>query len=270
MRVHGASIGVFWSQLLGYVALSTVVEFVWYHRGRGRESEWRVQGRASGGKRRSHGSGDARERGDSYVWGFPAIDLATGRRVSGRHPLHPAFATANLLVSSLFAGATCEAFLRGASNLVAVPSDEIWSSGALAASALALFKAVAWQSVLEYAWHRLMHTRRWYRTLHKLHHHYKAPEVWDDLFIHPLEAFGYYCILYSPAFVGAGAVPVPAFLVYMALMGACGVLDHCGVDLKVPGGWYNTRFHDAHHELTNVNYAFPFDVMDRICGTYRE
>ena len=133
MRVHGASIGVFWSQLLGYVALSTVVEFVWYHRGRGRESEWRVQGRASGGKRRSHGSGDARERGDSYVWGFPAIDLATGRRVSGRHPLHPAFATANLLVSSLFAGATCEAFLRGASNLVAVPSDEIWSSGALAA-----------------------------------------------------------------------------------------------------------------------------------------
>ena len=270
MRVHGASIGVFWSQLLGYVALSTVVEFVFYHRGRGRESEWRVQGRASGGKRRSRGSGDARERGDSYVWGFPAIDLATGRRVSGRHPLHPAFATANLLVSSLFAGATCEAFLRGASNLVAVPSDEIWSSGALAASALALFKAVAWQSVLEYAWHRLMHTRRWYRTLHKLHHHYKAPEVWDDLFIHPLEAFGYYCILYSPAFFGAGAVPVPAFLAYMALMGACGVLDHCGVDLEVPGGWYNTRFHDAHHELTNVNYAFPFDVMDRICGTYRE
>jgi hypothetical protein len=30
-----------------------------------------------------------------------------------------------------------------------------------------------------------------------------------------------------------GAVPVSAFLVYMAALGTCGVLDHCGVDVCI-------------------------------------
>ena len=154
----------------------------------------------------------------------------------------------------------------GASNLVAVPSDEIWSSGALAASALALFKAVAWQSVLEYAWHRLMHTRRWYRTLHKLHHHYKAPEVWDDLFIHPLEAFGYYCILYSPAFVGAGAVPVPAFLAYMALAGArAGCWTTAASTSRSRGMVQHAVPRRAPRAQTSTTRS-PFGVMDRYAG----
>ena len=175
-----------------------------------REGERVRGGESERGKRRSHGSGDARERGDSYVWGFPAIDLATGRRVSGRHPLHPAFATANPRLVS-FAGATCEAFLSGARTRGRPVGRDLVLWGA-AASALMLFKAVAWQSVLEYAWHRLMHTRRWYRTLHKPTTTTRPPR-WTTC-SPPLEAG--YCVC-SPAFVGAGAVPVPAFLAYMAL-----------------------------------------------------
>ena len=35
----------------------------------------------------------------------------------------------------------------------------------------------------------------------QMHHYYKSPQPFDDMYIHPLEALGYYLILYSPAFV---------------------------------------------------------------------
>jgi sterol desaturase/sphingolipid hydroxylase (fatty acid hydroxylase superfamily) len=74
-----------------------------------------------------------------------------------------------------------------------------------------------------------------YKRFHKYHHHNKAPEPFDDMLIHPLEAFGYYCILYSPPFL----VPMhPAsFAAYMVLMGVCGILDHSGVKVCIQ---YNT------------------------------
>lgn len=117
-----------------------------------------------------------------------------------------------------------------------------------------------------YYWHRMQHLPFFYRHCHKLHHYYQAPQPFDDLMIHPLEAFGYYLILYSPAFL----VPQStlSFILYMSVMGVCGVLDHCGVDIRVLG-WYDTREHDEHHRLFNVNYSFPFPFMDRLHGTYR-
>ena len=98
--------------------------------------------------------------------------------------------------------------------------------------AIGLALAVTWQSVLEYYWHRAMHLPAVYAKLHKFHHHYKAPQPWDDLFIHPLESFGYCLILYSPAFCVPN-LPVASFLSYMSIMGVCGILDHCGVRIQV-------------------------------------
>ena len=127
------------------------------------------------------------------------------------------------------------------------------------------FKATAWQSVAEYYWHRLMHHRVFYRALHKIHHHYKSPSVWCDLCIHPVEAFGYYVILYSPAFVIDASVA--SFIAYMCVMGVCGVFDHSGLRFRCYAGAYETTFHDKHHSLFAVNYAFPFEAMDVVHGT---
>ena len=74
----------------------------------------------------------------------------------------------------------------------------------------------------------------------------------------------------------------------MSIMGVCGILDHCGVRIQVrlfyvlyqcaikndvvfcsqtPLGIYDTKFHDLHHSAFNVNFAFPFPVMDVVHGT---
>lgn len=110
-----------------------------------------------------------------------------------------------------------------------------------------------------------MHTRWCYARLHKYHHHYHSPEPFDDMFIHPLEAFGYYCILYSPAYL----LPMHActFLAYMVVLGVFGVADHSGIRFSLPG-LYDTADHDAHHSRFEVNYAFPFPYLDLLAGTY--
>ena len=64
------------------------------------------------------------------------------------------------------------------------------------------------------------------------------------MLIHPLEGFGYYCILYSPAFLVH--MHFASFAAYMSIMGLAGVIDHCGVKVEIPG-LYNSADHDKHH-----------------------
>lgn len=265
--MHWWSVAVFTAQLCGYVALSTALEWGWYHRRSGSWKSWKIQPPQPGGGG-GLGGGEAHSQQlkeniprRAYEWGFPAIDLFTaatatlrgdgvgcvgggdacddveeengtrgrrGRRRRTRHPRHGLFATVNLLVSAMFAGAVTEVSLRECSQLYTNTSTNTSTRAVVIAFFWALAKTIAWQSVWEYYWHRLMHHPPVYRLLHKHHHHYKSPQPWDDLFIHPLEALGYYIILYSPAFC-VGPVPAPAFLTYMALLGTFGVLDHCGV-----------------------------------------
>lgn len=69
-----------------------------------------------------------------------------------------------------------------------------------------------------------------YRTFHKYHHYNKSPEPFDDMLIHPAEAFGYYCIMYCPPLVVD--VHLYTFVAYMVVLGICGVMDHSGVKVK--------------------------------------
>jgi len=177
---------------------------------------------------------------------------------------HYPFVALNLTVAAIFAGATCELSSRGwGSRMDFAPSPGSWRVGA------DFVVAFAWQTVLEYGWHRLMHTRLCYRTMHKFHHYYKSPEPFCDMYIHPLESFGYQLILWSPPFIFS--CHVYAFVLYMAVMGLCGVLDHSGVRCAVGGDWgYSTLDHDLHHELYNWNYGFPLPLLDKLFGTYRD
>lgn len=127
--------------------------------------------------------------------------------------------------------------------------------------------AIVWQSIVEYYWHVMMHWPFFYKTMHKIHHSYKAPELFDDMYIHPLEATGYYLILYSPPFLPMLNIHIASFLAYMGIMGICGVLDHSGISMRI-AGLYDTRDHDIHHLKTVVNYSFPFPFMDYLHNTY--
>ena len=62
------------------------------------------------------------------------------------------------------AGAVFELTARGQSGIVFTLDD----AGGWAAAVLTAVAAVAWQLVLEYYWHRLMHLPAFYRRFHKV------------------------------------------------------------------------------------------------------
>lgn len=262
--------------LFGYQIESLLLVWIFYYRGAETRKQWKVQ--------------PAKDGGLGNVWIHPLLSSKPQRAW-----MHKQITGLNLLLASLFAGTCCELAVRGYSslNFEMLPLNKSKPENinsfydmldyltrltfygcelsTFAHSAglfvVQLTLSVAYQSVLEYYWHLLMHLPWFYRTFHKIHHTLKAPEVWDDLYIHPVEACGYYVILYSPAFVIN--MNIISFLSYMALLGVAGVVDHSGIRLAIPG-LYDSRDHDRHHQYTNVNYAFPFPFLDILGGTYME
>ncbi|KAJ1412132.1 fatty acid hydroxylase superfamily-domain-containing protein [Ochromonadaceae sp. CCMP2298] len=224
----------------GYIAQSSLLQYVFYTRsGKTGSNTWKIQ--------------DQKTDSVGQFWGPPLLSSKPNRAKD-----HGILATCNLLIAGAFAAMTTECSVRGWNRMC---FDRVGVSALLGE----LLLAVAFQSVAVYYWHRLMHTKPFYAQFHKLHHVYKSPEVWDDMYIHPLEATGYYCILYAPPFL----FPThrSAFLAYMGVMGICGVLDHSGVRACIPG-LYNTADHDNHHLKFEVNYSFPFPYMDLLHGTF--
>lgn len=251
----------FFLQFFGYFFLSGTLECLFYKsNNNNKKKEWKIQP-----NERTHGIiSKSRTRLSipllDFFFGMSKHDVESKKR----HPMHAIFGTINLTCSSLFSAIVTELTIRGKSNIILNNNNDNNAFEIIRC----LFLALGLQSLLEYPWHRLMHTRFFYRRFHKIHHEYKSPCVYCDLFIHPMEAIGYYCILYSPAFLITD-IPKEAFLMYIVLLGIFGVFDHSGVAIKLP--WfmfnYDSKFHDLHHKLFHVNYAFPFQFPDLIFGT---
>lgn len=180
------------------------------------------------------------------------------------HKYYNYFTNINLVNASLFAFFITELTVLNISNLKFYNINNIYSIIFIMLETVCI---IIYENIVEYYWHRLMHINYFYITFHKYHHYFKSPQPYNDMFIHPIEAIGYYTILYSPAIL----FPIHSysFILYMIYMGIFGVLDHSGVIFEIPY-IYNTVVHDLHHKLYNVNYCFPNIFMDLIHNTYHD
>jgi sterol desaturase/sphingolipid hydroxylase (fatty acid hydroxylase superfamily) len=190
---------------------------------------------------------------------FPQLRTQKSTEKIRYGPYHWFIVPFNLFISSCFAAGVTEASLRGITRMT-------FEETSIFSTIIDFLLAFSYQSILEYYWHLLMHTKHVYARWHKYHHFYKAPEPFCDLYIHPIENFGYQCILWSaPCVLPCSSV---GFILYMIVMGICGVVDHSGLSVQI--GPYDARDHDLHHSHFNVNYAFPLPIMDWLNGTYQD
>lgn len=225
---------------VGYCFQSSFLQYIFYFRQPKRHWKIQPQNQNSVGK----------------LWLYPLFSVKPSRG-----PYHRYITSLNLFIASCFAMVVTELSISG-ENKMKFGST---SNYGFVPIFIEFSGAVVLQSLLEYYWHRMMHLQFFYKHFHKYHHHYKSPEPWDDMYIHPVEAFGYYCILYCPPFVFP--MHYVAFIAYMIVMGLCGVIDHSGIHFEIPG-LYNSADHDRHHSKFEVNYAFPFPFFDMLHGTY--
>lgn len=243
--VSTTSLIVLCIMFFGYIITSTLLQYLYYYRNHHKLKMWKIQS-----------SVECSSYNRMFTWWLPFLNLKQNRA-----PDHWILATINLIVASCFAGATCELCINNQSKMI---FDTLESYGYLTAF-YDFCIAIIYENTVEYYWHRIMHSKLCYKRFHKFHHFYKNPEPFDDMYIHPLEAFGYYCILYAPPFLFR--CHISAFLGYMVVMGVCGILDHSGIKFEVPF-LYNTVDHDNHHLKFDVNYGFPSPLMDIFHGTY--
>ena len=108
------------------------------------------------------------------------------RRDGGKELCYAEYATCNLFVACCFAGTVSQLAMSGRTLLV----FDLSAAGGWLGAAVTTVLAILWQSIVEYYWHRLMHVPFMYKRFHKIHHSNTSPEPFDDMVIHPLEAFG--------------------------------------------------------------------------------
>ncbi|KXS11279.1 hypothetical protein M427DRAFT_440739 [Gonapodya prolifera JEL478] len=84
-------------------------------------------------------------------------------------------------------------------SCVVLPGNPRYNAFTIRDAVISTIFAHGLQGVAEYYWHRILHIPALYKRFHRYHHYYVSPEIFDDMMIHPLEAFGYYFILFSPS-----------------------------------------------------------------------
>jgi Delta7-sterol 5-desaturase len=121
--------------------------------------------------------------------------------------------------------------------------------------------------------HRLMHTRRLFPLMHRVHHLSHNPTPWSAFAFHPTEAL-VQAIVFPVAAFFMPLHPLAAilWLLYMTIMN---VLGHLGFEI-LPRGfvrnklarWHNTSVHhNMHHRFVNYNFGLYFNIWDRLMKT---
>jgi lathosterol oxidase len=121
--------------------------------------------------------------------------------------------------------------------------------------------------------HRLMHWKKIYPYVHKVHHMSTNPTPWAAFAFHPLEAVVEVGILPIMVFL----IPIHSLAIFFWVIYQMGmnVLGHLGYEL-FPSGfvsgkiskWHNTStHHNMHHKYVTSNYGLYYNFWDRIMGT---
>jgi sterol desaturase/sphingolipid hydroxylase (fatty acid hydroxylase superfamily) len=118
--------------------------------------------------------------------------------------------------------------------------------------------------------HRLIHTRFFYRRVHRWHHLTITPVVWsnnsdrliDNVFLQSYWLVAHLLIPVAPAVLFAHKL-------YDQITGVIGHsgYEHGGRWCRPPSPLVGVTHHDQHHQFFRCNYATHFTWWDRIMGT---
>lgn len=124
-----------------------------------------------------------------------------------------------------------------------------------------------------YITHRMMHYKKIYPIIHRIHHISKNPTPWAAFSFHPIEAF--IQIAWIPIiilFIPTHILTIAIWVMYMMLFN---VIGHLGYEIfpknfisSIFGKiFFSSSFHNMHHRKNNCNYGLYFVIWDRILGT---
>jgi len=121
--------------------------------------------------------------------------------------------------------------------------------------------------------HKLIHHKKVYRAIHRVHHYSPNPTPFDGFAVTPIEAIA------ELAFLPVLALIMPMYIGVYITFGAFYIFFnsylHLGYEV-LPKFWVHTPLikyintavhHDQHHSVIRYNFGLYFNVWDRIMGT---
>lgn len=138
---------------------------------------------------------------------------------------------------------------------------------------LSIFILIIMHDTYFYWTHRLMHSPKIYKYVHKVHHRSTNPTPLAVYSFHPLEAFvnggfAYFALFTIPVHLGA-------LITFLLLFIFTDIALHLGYEV-FPKKWINhpvlkyintSTHHNMHHQYFIGNYGLYFNVWDRLMGT---
>jgi lathosterol oxidase len=121
--------------------------------------------------------------------------------------------------------------------------------------------------------HRLMHLKRVFPVMHRIHHQSRPPTPWAAFSFHPYESV--LGAVFLPALTLIVPIHIGAILFILTLMTFAAVLNHSGYEI-LPRWWLrgwpgktliSAAHHDLHHKHFNCNYALYFRFWDKLMDT---
>ena len=124
-----------------------------------------------------------------------------------------------------------------------------------------------------YITHRMMHHKKIYPIVHRIHHISKNPTPWAAFSFHPIEAF--IQIAWIPIiilFIPSHILTIAIWVMYMMLFNVVGHLGYEFFPKKFINSifgkiFFTSSFHNMHHRKNNCNFGLYFVIWDRILGT---
>jgi sterol desaturase/sphingolipid hydroxylase (fatty acid hydroxylase superfamily) len=140
---------------------------------------------------------------------------------------------------------------------------------------LSLAGMVIFHDTYFYWTHRLLHTRWFFKKIHKVHHRSSNPTPLAAYSFHPAEALIQSLIVFP--IITIFPVHFFAFLLFTFLVLVMNVVGHLGFEFipgklrsSLPGKCLtSSTHHNLHHQKSNKNFGYYFTFWDKIMKTGR-
>jgi len=204
----------------------------------------------------------------------------TETQAPARRPIvpHEASATVRRRERRLALGTIGIILVLGTATTILVLAGRLQVATGPASAGRIAAEASAWLLVVEfylYGLHRLLHTARLFRSVHRLHHLSSAPTAWTALALHPVEAlaaFGIFPLLVAVHPVHPATIALVSVFMISALLAT-----HVNHD-PLPKAWHRVAplnwlttplVHVGHHANARINFGAATTIPDRVFATHR-